>query len=504
MTLDNYTHNDTTVNSKMSTLEDGVTLEDVLNRLAKTDITDYTHPGEAKSNYEANNRQLLISAAKCALSKAKDRGYAFWEIFKATYQNRVTINAWTRDVLRNGYSTPTTPEALLDTLEGILQVTSPLSDNHFNRKFPVWAKHKTFNPIQTELEKLYDSATRVSKWDSENSRRVNETVPFTPFKGWDSLASTIFGVNDSLSQRMLEKWLVAAVARACNPGCQADNTLVLKGHQGIGKSTFFRVLGGSYFLDLDGSTDTLEVLRQLDRSWIVEMGELEGITRKKEVEELKAFLTKTKDTFRGLYEKTPQDHLRHVIFGATCNSDEILRDATGSRRFWVIDCGSQEVNTKYLKDNRDAILATAYHLYRTGFTYWADKDLTQQSEERNEQYREVNGFQDIVSNFIASLEDPYLEPLDNPNDGVAFLLPELMEVLLNIPVANQRANQNDKKVSQVLTELGYERRKLTVNGKRNTLWVKSTTKSPKFVGTSTLQQVKANHAYSQDKATISG
>ncbi|MFN6498602.1 MAG: VapE domain-containing protein [Nostoc sp. DedQUE01] len=286
------------------------------------------------------------------------------------------------------------------------------------------------------------------------------------------------------------------MVRAMQPGCQADYSLVLKGKQGAGKSTFFRLLGGDYFLDLDNSTDGTEVKRQLDRSWIVEMGEMEGITRKKEVEELKAFLTKTKDTFRGLYERKPSVHPRHVVFGGTCNSDEILRDTTGSRRFWIIDLGDRKVNRDYLVENRDSILATAYLKWQQGFTWYPDDQMSEQSEDRNKNYQEANEWTQKVNHSLAKLQT-YIDSKNTSGatrdgylayDGLSINLSSFMELLLGIHISGHRSC--NKKVAQALTELGYTKKRPTLaDGSRPWVYVKPGVQNPLMVDHSKLEQM---------------
>lgn len=507
-------HNNNSYTSKLSTDNDSDydndSDSDILTKAVgmcqAIDIFDIALPGDGDRSTESY-RSNAVRAAKAAIRKAKEKGYAFWEVFKATYTNRVKHNGWTGEIFHNSVSVA--PEVLLDKLETILEMTSKLNKEQFDRKFGVWIG-KGYNPVLQELEELvkpkYERVQNVVygqvtgfRGEVINERGVidvtyeDKYTPFTPLADWDNLATILFGTTDILSQKMVEKWLISAVARAANPGCQADTCLVLKGNQGTGKSTFFRVIGGTYFSDLDSSTNGLEVKRQLAGSWILEMGEMEGITRKKDVEEMKAFLTKIKDTYRGLYEPKPRSHPRHVVFGGTCNSDEILKDTTGNRRFWVIDCGARRVNLEYLKANREAILGTAYSKYLDGHTWHADEVMSQASEERNMQYQETNVFQDLVTGIISELERTNIAPVEGGNDGVAIKLSELLEYGAGIQIANQKANQSDKKVAQVLTELGYIKRKLSVSGTRQMYWVMPDATNPRPITGTSIEMAKNNY-----------
>jgi len=58
------------------------------------------------------------------------------------------------------------------------------------------------------------------------------------------------------------------------------------------------------------------------------------------------------------------------VFAVTTNKDGFLKDDTGNRRWWVVDCGDfqhlepserPKADIKWLKENRDQLFAEAYH-----------------------------------------------------------------------------------------------------------------------------------------------
>ncbi|MEH1806976.1 virulence-associated E family protein [Nostoc sp.] len=512
-------------NTLSSTQSSDLDLEGLLSQLRGVDIFATNVSGSAHfDNKEYRDQTKVIYEAKLAINKAgSNAGYVWFEIFKAVYAGRVKSNSWTGELLLDDKLA--TEEVLIDKLEQSLKMLMKLTREQFDRKFKVWIEGCSFNPVRVELESIVK--TQTNKWifpgtdpstldktaqytDRRNRPVFNNTesleklcstggylvTELKPMPEWDQLASILFGTNDALSQKFIEKWLVSAVVRAMQPGCQVDYTLVLKGKQGAGKSTFFRILGGEYFVDLESSTASLEVQRLMDRSWVVEMGEIEGITRKKEVEEIKAFLTKTNDTFRGLYEKKASVHKRHVVFGGTCNSDEILKDNTGSRRFWIIDLGNNNVNRDFLVENRDAILATAYLKWQQGFTWYPDADMSEQSEDRNKGYQEANEWDEKVKHSLAQLQS-YVDHKNDSGksrdghvfiDGLALNLSAFMETSLSLPVTTHRSC--NKKVAQSLSELGYaKKRPNAADGSRPWLYIKEGVKNPLTVDSAQLAQL---------------
>ena len=51
--------------------------------------------------------------------------------------------------------------------------------------------------------------------------------------------ATLFSITE-IEAKLMRRWLISACARAYQPGCKADLVLLLRGEQGVGKSTFFK------------------------------------------------------------------------------------------------------------------------------------------------------------------------------------------------------------------------------------------------------------------------
>ena len=116
----------------------------------------------------------------------------------------------------------------------------------------------------------------------------------------------------------------------------ADGVLVLKGPQGIGKTTFFRKccsIGMRYFTEgafFDGSKD--KVMANTS-AWITELGELPRSM--KDSDAMKAFITSATDKYRAPYDKKEDEHPRFTSFGATTNEENFLKDDR-NRRYWTL------------------------------------------------------------------------------------------------------------------------------------------------------------------------
>ncbi len=173
-------------------------------------------------------------------------------------------------------------------------------------------------------------------------------------------------------KRIGQRWLISAVARGLNPGCQVDTTLILEGKQGVRKTSALRVLGGPFFVTMQlvlGDKDTKMLAA---RNWIVELAELASLRRGESASQ-KAFLTTTEDQCRPPYGRVLVRWPRRCVFVGTVNPDDggYLTDTTGNRRYWPVLCGPGMYDRlEVLARDRDQIWAEAVALYKAGECWW--------------------------------------------------------------------------------------------------------------------------------------
>lgn len=148
------------------------------------------------------------------------------------------------------------------------------------------------------------------------------------------------GFPTALRDILVRRWLVSGVAAAFQgDGFRARGTLVLQGAQGIGKTTFFKVLSGNEKWFAEGLTldpSDKDSVKRCISNWIIELGELEATFRKADLAKLKSFLTNSKDELRLPWAKKHDYYQRRCIFCATVNDDQFLIDRTGNSRWWVV------------------------------------------------------------------------------------------------------------------------------------------------------------------------
>lgn len=196
-------------------------------------------------------------------------------------------------------------------------------------------------------------------------------------------------------------WFISAVARAFDPGCQVDHGIILEGEQGIGKSSFLRLLAPEpawFLVDIGSEFGKLDAFQKLRGKWIVEMSELDSLTRS-QLSAAKAYWTNRVDTYRRSYGANPEDYPRRCVFAGTTNKDEYLTDDTGNRRFWPVLLTT--INRERLRDDRDQLWAEAVARYRTG-EEWHIRDLKLLAIAKREQEERVqpDPFERIVAGHL--------------------------------------------------------------------------------------------------------
>jgi predicted P-loop ATPase len=237
-----------------------------------------------------------------------------------------------------------------------------------------------------------------------------ESVADLPPVDLDKAAERYFGLTDQISNTLLKRWLIGAVARVNRPGCKLQGALILYGKGGRGKSTFFEKLGGQFYGgDVDDIRGKDNLLKQ-HSYWIIECQEFDQITSKSQAAALKGWITTDTDNIRPPYGRKATPHRRGFAIGGSVNGIEFLSDPTGSRRFWILDVGSKFVNNELLEKERDNLWAAAVQAYNAGERWHLNAAEEAQISEGNKRYEISDEWLPIVEeycqhrNAVTSLE----------------------------------------------------------------------------------------------------
>jgi len=197
--------------------------------------------------------------------------------------------------------------------------------------------------IQIADKRLYAAMTLCSHRNKFNDVQEYLTnLQWDGIRRVDTLLIVYLGADDNVYTRaVIRKSLAAAVARAMTPGVKYDYMPIFSGRQGLGKSTFLRLLGRRWYSDSLQTFEGKDAAEMIQGIWINELGELNGLSRS-ETNAVKQFLSRTEDIFREPYGRHTNPYPRRCVFFGTTNDAEFLRDRTGNRRFWPVDVGLQE------------------------------------------------------------------------------------------------------------------------------------------------------------------
>lgn len=242
------------------------------------------------------------------------------------------------------------------------------------------AQAHAYNPVQEYLQSR--------EWDS---------IPRL-----DTLFSDYFGDTDCpYTRAVARKSLVAAVARAMEPGCQYDQVPVVCGPQGIGKSTFFTMLGGPWFSNSVTTFDGKEAAEQIQGNWIIEIGELAALNRT-ETNMVKQMLSRRVDDFRAAYGRRKEKQPRRCVFFGTTNDRDYLKDPTGNRRYWPIDCVDKASKSVFslTQEDIDQIWAEAFLRWQMGESLVLDEAEEEEAERRRQARMEVDDLRGTIEEFL--------------------------------------------------------------------------------------------------------
>lgn len=247
----------------------------------------------------------------------------------------------------------------------------------------------TFDPVLNYLRSL--------TWDGE--------------KRLDQLARKVMRTitNEELATVMARKWMISAVARAMEPGCKVDTALILKARQGAWKSMFFEVMFGEFFTAANPDLNQKDALLVVGTTWGWEWAELQHVTKAKNVNMVKSFLSETVDRFRHPYGEFLTDRPRRCSIVGTTNEDAIIYDDTGSRRLWIIEVPNAPlgINIPLAIEWRDQLWAEALHYYtlfrndgEERYQWWLTADEDAERDRVSGAYQPIDVWTEEIEKFL--------------------------------------------------------------------------------------------------------
>lgn len=288
------------------------------------------------------------------------------------------------------------------------------------------ARGTVFHPIKSYLESLvWDKKRRLKNWLTKYAR--------VTASDYVSAVGTM--------------WMISAVARVYDPGCQVDYVLVLEGPTRGGKSSVLRALCNDpeWFLETGVELGTKDAYQMIRAKWIVELAELDSLSRS-ESSRVKAFITCRKDTYRKSYGREVIDAPRGCVFAGTTNDGEYLKDETGGARWWPVYVNATQNNrldVDALVAIRDQLWAEAVARYKRGEKWHPeDSTLIESMCEEQETRRQRDPWEDQIEPLIRGREEK----------GVS-----VWQILMALGLEPARVTKADSmRVARCLIGLGWE------------------------------------------------
>lgn len=319
-----------------------------------------------------------------------------------------------------------------------------------------YQQDRSYHPFEKYLKTLWDTETKPSENDLAWANSI-----------MSKLVTDIMKIeDDEFAITLVKKWLVGLVSRVFTPGIKFDHVLTLVGGKGLGKTSFFeRITGEAYYVPHTGSLNNKDTLMKLHKKIVVELGEVEAVFRKTDIEEMKCFITTREDDYRIPYASQPLSHKRRFVLGASANSSNFLKEPDGNRRFWIVTI-TEKIDFKRIETMRSEIFRAACILRAAGETIYLSDAETALNNDRNHQHVDLPLLEEIES-ILAN------QSSGNSAFGKKFQQPFLTEDIAAVLSSSfPHVNPNPRAINNVLKHLNYTQKRTTYAGKNGRFWVK--------------------------------
>ena len=319
-------------------------------------------------------------------------------------------------------------------------------DSYFSKWIGTHARERAFHPVREYLDSL------------------NPNVPITGI--CEEWLIRYGGAPDSEYTRAVSRLLlVGLVRRVRQPGCKFDEMVILEGLQGWGKSTMLKILAvnpdwhtDSFELDAD---DDKRMIEQTSGKWIVEAGELSGMSRA-DHKRLKKWLSQQSDRARLAYGRRARTFLRQFLIVGSTNDEEYLIDPTGNRRYWPIQI-TRAVDLEAFREIVPQLWAEASRLEREN----PDESYTRLPPELYTAASAEQAKREAQSTYMIVLDDAFA-------GAVGRILIQDVWKLLGFRDGSMPTNAQASQVTNDMKRLGWRKNRRQVGKKRDYYYERGT------------------------------
>lgn len=318
-------------------------------------------------------------------------------------------------------------------------------------------------------ELIRDAVFYVAKENKFDSaiEWLTKVIPSWDFQSRiDTFLTVYFGVADGEYTRAVSRYLWSAIAgRVLQPAIKADMVPILIGDQGAGKSTGVAAIcpHPEFFTEISFNEKEDDLARKMRGRLLGEISELRGL-HARDVESIKAFVTRTHETWTPKFKEFSTTFARRIVFIGTTNQHEFLADQTGNRRWLPVTVG--KVNVEKIKADHPQLWAEARDNY-TG-VLWKDAEELAKMNQTNHMI--VDAWYEIVQEWLINnnLIPQYGSDIDL--DSFVTTNQVLIEAIKLEP--RQIDRRSEMRAANVLNSLGFIKTgSRRVNGKSKNAFV---------------------------------
>ena len=317
-----------------------------------------------------------------------------------------------------------------------------ISTDRWRETVNLTAEYNNIDTAQTWIKSL--------KWDGV--ARIGKFLP-------NYLSTVDTPYTQAVSQYM---W-TAMAGRIMSLGCKVDMIPVLIGSQGAGKSEAIKALVPSetFYAEFDLKNKDDDQARMMRGVLVGEIAELNGL-RGRDTEAVKAFITRTVESYIPKYMEYKTEFPRRLVFFGTTNDDEFLTDPTGNRRWLPFKVGKCSVAE--IKNNREQLWAEALVTYQLSGIAWQEAEELAKNEHKA--FIETDSWETPVINWL----NGKIEFGTQLNKDQPFSMHQVLTFAVN-KTPDKSSRGDEMRMAKVLKGLGFTNKRGTHNGKQGTYWI---------------------------------
>jgi predicted P-loop ATPase len=267
----------------------------------------------------------------------------------------------------------------------------------------------------------------------------------------DGFTIDCWGWKDNDYSRSVGRYLWSAMAgRVLVPGVRADMAPIMAGVQGIRKTTAIQsmVPHEDMYAEIKLNDRDDDISRKLRGKLVAELEELRGLNSR-ELEDIKAFITRRRESWIPKYKEFENFFWRRNLFIGSTNDWSFLADPTGERR-WLPGWCEGELDIDRIVDTRDQLWAEGAALFLLEGVQWQDAERLAKIE--HPQFKIADAWERSIMLWLDSVGIDEKRPMDKGHVTAG----EVMAGALGIPISQQNRT-HEGRVERAMTHLGFNR-----------------------------------------------